>query len=67
LTPDNLIDLINGIPSGSMKAYMESAVITMKLAISGEMTAQTIVRDDVLTVLGRPGTTMAEWARRNLR
>ncbi|WP_336781550.1 NmrA family NAD(P)-binding protein [Paenibacillus illinoisensis] len=48
------------------RAYMESAVITMKLAVAGQMTAQTVVRDDVLTVLGRPGITMAEWARQNL-
>jgi len=48
------------------RAYMESAVITMKLGAAGQMTAQTVVRDDVLTVLGRPGTTMAEWARQNL-
>lgn len=48
------------------RAYMESAAITMKLAAAGKMPLQTVVHDDVLTVLGRPGTTMAEWGRQNL-
>ncbi|WP_165351641.1 hypothetical protein [Priestia megaterium] len=45
---------------------MESAPITMKLAAAGQMTLQTVVHDDVLTVLGRRGITMAEWGRQNL-
>lgn len=41
-------------------------VVYMQLAVAGELQLQTVVRDDVLTVLGRPGTTMAQWARANL-
>lgn len=63
LEPSVLEAQVAGIPDPGTRAYMESAVITMKLAAAGEMTAQTVVRDDVLTVLGRPGITMAEWAR----
>ncbi|WP_145407823.1 NmrA family NAD(P)-binding protein [Paenibacillus xylanexedens] len=55
------------IENAAERAYMDSAIITTKLAVAGRMTAQNVVRDDVLTVLGRPGTTMAEWARQNLK
>lgn len=51
---------ITDIPT---QAYMLSAVITMKLTGEGKLQYQQVVHDDVLTVLGRPGTTMAEWAR----
>lgn len=64
--PDDLKTYIEQIPSVSVKAYMESAYITMKLAKEGKMQAQTVVKDDVQTVLGRPGLTMAEWAKQNL-
>ena len=57
------IDSVQGI---AVKAYMESAAITMQLAESGQMVAQTVVHDDVMTVLGRPGLSMREWAERNL-
>ena len=43
--------------------YMDSAVITMQLAFEEKMQPQIEVRDDVYTVLGRPGKTMAEWAQ----
>lgn len=66
LNPEDLQSMIEQIPSISAKAYMESANITMQLAKEGKMKAQTIVKDDVLTVLGRPGLTMAEWAKTNL-
>jgi NAD(P)H dehydrogenase (quinone) len=51
------------IPSVATRAYMESALITLDLCVSGQMKAQTVVRDDVQTVLGRPGLTIAEWAQ----
>jgi NAD(P)H dehydrogenase (quinone) len=66
LGPNSLKEYINQISSIPVRAYMESAYITMQLAAAGEMSAQTVVHDDVLTVLGRPGITMAEWARQYL-
>ncbi|MGG4147678.1 NmrA family NAD(P)-binding protein [Paenibacillus algorifonticola] len=66
LDPASLEAHVAQISTVPERAYMESAVITMKLAAAGQMTAQTVVRDDVLTVLGRPGTTMTEWARQKL-
>ncbi len=62
LNPESLEAYVTQIQDPGVRAYMESAAITMKLAEAGQMQAQTVVRDDVLTVLGRPGTTMAEWA-----
>ncbi len=64
--PENLKAYIEHIPSVPEKAYMESALITMELAKAGQMEAQTIVKDDVMTVLGRPGLTMEQWAKQNL-
>lgn len=66
LDPSNLEAYVSQITDSGVRAYMESAAITMKLAKADQMQAQTVVRDDVLTVLGRPGITMAEWARKNL-
>lgn len=57
--PSDLAEMIASIPSAPTRAYMESAVITMKLASTGKMLAQTVVCDDVQQVLGRPGTSMA--------
>jgi uncharacterized protein YbjT (DUF2867 family) len=62
LNPESLEAYVTQIQDPGIRAYMESAAITMKLAEAGQMQAQTVVRDDVLTVLGRPGTTMKEWA-----
>lgn len=64
--PEDLEAYMQYVPSIPMKAYMESAIITMKLAKAGKMQAQTIIKDDVIRVLGRPGLTMAEWAEQNL-
>lgn len=64
--PENLKAYVAHITSVSKKAYMESAVITMELAKAGKMQAQAVVRDDVMTVLGRPGLTIKEWAKQNL-
>ncbi|MCG7379750.1 NmrA family NAD(P)-binding protein [Paenibacillus sp. ACRSA] len=66
LNPSALEEHLSQITDTGELAYTESAVITMKLGSTGQMTAQTVVRDDVFTVLGRPGLTMAEWARQNL-
>jgi len=55
--------MLEHIPSASDRAYMESAVVTMRLGAAGKMQAQTVVRDDVETVTGRPGKTISEWAR----
>lgn len=64
--PQNLKAYVEQVPSVPIKAYMESAVITMELAKAGKMQAQTVVKDDVQTVLGRPGLKMEEWAKQNL-
>lgn len=61
-----LASYVKTIEDTGARAYMESAVVTMKLAESGQMDAQTVVRDDVLTVLGRPGISVADWARKSL-
>lgn len=51
------------ITSGPTRAYMESAEITMKKTLDGEFPAQNTLKDDVLTVTGRPGKTMEDWAK----
>lgn len=53
-------------PDLAARNYMESAAITMELAAAGSLAHQAVVRDDVQTVLGRPGLTLAEWVRKNL-
>lgn len=64
--PEDLKRYLDHVPTIPMKAYMESAIITMELAKANKMKAQTVVKDDVETVLGRPGLTMAEWAKEYL-
>ncbi|MFK4872660.1 NmrA family NAD(P)-binding protein [Novosphingobium sp. ZW T3_23] len=56
----------SSISDTGARYYMESATITMELADAGKLEYQAVVRDDVQTVVGRPGTTMAEWVRKNL-
>lgn len=63
LGPEALQSRVEHIPTVPERAYMESAVVYMQLAAAGELQFQTVVRDDVKTVLGRPGTTMAQWAK----
>lgn len=65
--PEDLKAVLEYIESIPEKAYMESAYITMKFAKEGKMTAQLVVKDDVQTVLGRPGLTMEKWALQNLK
>ncbi|MFE8961436.1 hypothetical protein [Streptomyces iakyrus] len=62
--PDDLADGVAKIPSAAERLYMQSAVQTMRQAVAGNMKFQNVVRDDVQTVLGRPGVTVREWARR---
>jgi len=65
--PESLEAFVSGISDPGTRAYMQSAVITMQLAHAGQMQAQTVVRDDVQKVLGRPGMTVAEWGKRYLQ
>ena len=51
------------IPSVGTRNYMESAKITMDLTRNGKFKAQTELKDDVLTIVGRSGTKMKEWAK----
>lgn len=60
---DDMRAYVAGIESAPERTYMESAVITMRLTSEGKMLCQNTVRDDVAKVLGRPGTTIAEWAK----
>lgn len=64
--PDDLAAYVGSIASAGDRLYMESAVATMRQTVLGNMEFQAVVRDDVQTVLGRPGTTVAQWARQNL-
>lgn len=64
LNPSVLENYISQIPDIATRTYIESAIITMKLAVTGQMQRQVVVHDDVLKVLGRPGTTMVEWANK---
>lgn len=66
LDPANLAEMISSIPNAAARTYMESAVITMELASAGKLSHQAVARNDVETVLGRPGTTIAEWTRSNI-
>lgn len=63
LGPEALEAHVRHIPNAAERLYMESAVITMRLSSERKLAAQTTVRDDVLTVLGRPATSMMQWAR----
>ncbi|MEV7020076.1 NmrA family NAD(P)-binding protein [Streptomyces sp. NPDC093991] len=64
--PEALAAHAGSIPSAADRLYAESAVATMRQTALGNMKHQAVIRDDVQTVLGRPGTTVAEWARENL-
>nr|WP_314258006.1 NmrA family NAD(P)-binding protein [uncultured Devosia sp.] len=64
--PADLATYVETISDAGVRNYMESAVITMDLGGAGKMSSQAVVRDDVQTAVGRPGMTMAEWARQNL-
>ena len=63
LRPEDLGAQAAQMTNVGQHGYMDSAVITMQLAFEEKMQPQIEVRDDVYTVLGRPGKTMAEWAQ----
>jgi NAD(P)H dehydrogenase (quinone) len=65
--PEGLEAYVQALTVAGDRLYMESALQAMQQIINGNMDSTTIVHDDVLTVLGRPGTTMAQWARENLQ
>ncbi|BBY48779.1 hypothetical protein MARA_22470 [Mycolicibacterium arabiense] len=65
--PEHLAADVPAIPDAGTRLYMQSAVQTMRQAVAGNMGPQTVVRDDVQTVLGRPGITIKEWALKNLK
>ena len=48
------------IPSPGNRNYMESAQITMELTRNEKYKAQNELNDDVLNVVGRPGTKMKD-------
>ena len=50
------------IPSTGTRNYMESAQIIMELIRNENFKPQNELNDDVLTVVGRPGTKMKDWA-----
>ena len=54
--------MLNMIPSPGNRNYMESAQITMELTRNEKYKAQNELNDDVLNVVGRPGTKMKDWA-----
>lgn len=66
LGPEAMQAVADKLPTIPERDYMESAVTYMELAAAGALKFQTVVRDDVQTVLGRPGLTMAQWAKENL-
>lgn len=61
--PEALEAYLPQIESPSVRSYMESAVITMRLGSENKIWNQNVVHDDVKTVVGRPGITMKEWAK----
>ncbi|EWZ29179.1 hypothetical protein FOZG_17265 [Fusarium oxysporum Fo47] len=66
LTSEGLAAKLTSIPDAGTRLYLESAVQTMRLGESGQMHYQATARDDFQTVMGRPATTLYDWARRNL-
>ena len=50
------------IPSPGGRNYMESAQIIMEFTRNEKFKPQNELNDDVLTVVGRPGTIMKDWA-----
>ena len=50
------------ISSPGTRNYMKSAQITMELTRNEKFKPQNELNDDVLTVVGGPGTKMKDWA-----
>lgn len=66
LNSDALSAYVASIPDAGTRLYLESAVQVMRLGERGQMRYQATVRDDFQTVMGRPATTLYDWARQNL-
>ena len=62
INKEEQVKMFSMIPSPGTRNYMESAMITMDLTRNQKFKAQNELKDDVLTVVGRPGTKMKEWA-----
>ncbi len=54
--------MFNMVSSPGNRNYMEIAQITMELIRNEKYKAQNELNDDILTVVGRPGTKMKDWA-----
>ena len=54
--------MLNMVSSPGTRNYMESAQIIMELIRNEQFKSQNELNDDVLTVVGRPGTKMKDWA-----
>jgi uncharacterized protein YbjT (DUF2867 family) len=63
---EDIAAFASSIPSAAARLYFESAATTMRQTELGNMSFQAVVRDDVNTVLGRPGMTVRQWAQENL-
>ena len=50
------------ISSSGNRNFMESPQITMELTRNEKFKPRNELNDDVLTVVGRPGTKMKDWA-----
>ncbi|WP_432724427.1 hypothetical protein [Staphylococcus equorum] len=62
--PETLEAYLPQIKSPSVRAYIGSSVITMRLGSDSNIWNQNVVHDDVKTVVGRPGITMKEWTKK---
>lgn len=56
------VAIFDQFTSAPVRTYMNSATIIMELTKEGKFAGQDVIRDDVMSVVGRPGTTMKEWA-----
>ena len=63
VTSDEFRKLINSYNDIGTRNYMESAFITMELTRQGKLKAQYQLKNDVLTVVGRPGIKMKDWIK----
>jgi uncharacterized protein YbjT (DUF2867 family) len=63
---ESLAEAARQVPQAGAGLYLASAAQKMRLAASGNLSFEAQVRDDVQTVLGRPGLTVAQWAKENL-
>ena len=55
------------ISSPGTRNYMKSAQITMELTRNEKFKPQNELNDDVLNVVGRPGTKMKDWVMEYFR